>query len=111
MKFCRYYLKLYQKLRDLDRNKVAGVKFSKAFSDFSVLVYHNIFGSNNPNLKQQAQTTKSTARRKNVTVSPSNGRTIPAKGNSQVNVIPLNYSRKVTFAGSNNDDCSSMGLL
>ena len=46
MKFCRYYLKLYQKLRELDRVKTNGVKFSKAFSEFTVLVYHNIFGSN-----------------------------------------------------------------
>lgn len=44
-KFCRYYLKLYKRLRELDRLKVSGIKFSKAFADFSILVYHNIFGS------------------------------------------------------------------
>ena len=51
MKFCRYYLKLYQKLRELDKIKTNGVKFSKAFSEFTVLVYHNIFGSNSPPMK------------------------------------------------------------
>ena len=46
VKFCRYYLKLYKRLRELDRSKINGVKFSKAFSEFSILVYHNIFGAN-----------------------------------------------------------------
>ena len=32
------------KLKELDRNKQQGIKFSKAFSEFTVLVYHNIFG-------------------------------------------------------------------
>lgn len=46
-KFCRYYLKLYMRLKELDRTKTQGIKFSKAFSEFTVLVYHNIFGPGN----------------------------------------------------------------
>ena len=53
--FCRYYLKLYQKLRELDRNKVQGLKFSKAFSEFTVLVYHNMFGPNGLETVQKQQ--------------------------------------------------------
>ena len=80
MKFCRYYLKLYQKLRELDRVKTNGVKFSKAFSEFTVLVYHNIFGANSPLGKYQPPSTKSTARRKkDEAVSSSTSRSPPAK--------------------------------
>jgi len=54
MKFCRYYLKLYKRLKELDRTKQQGVKFSKAFSEFTVLVYHNLFGQESqPDLQQQ----------------------------------------------------------
>ena len=47
-KFCRYFLKLYMRLKELDKNKQAGLKFSKAFSEFTVLVYHNIVGLAGP---------------------------------------------------------------
>lgn len=43
-KFCRYYLQTYTRLKDLDRSKQSGIKFSKAFAEFTVLVYHNVFG-------------------------------------------------------------------
>lgn len=43
-KFCRYYLKLYIRLKELDQAKQIGVKFSKAFSEFTSLVYHNVIG-------------------------------------------------------------------
>ena len=32
------------RLKELDRAKQQGIKFSKAFAEFTVLVYHNIFG-------------------------------------------------------------------
>ena len=41
-KFCKYYLRGYQKLKELDRQKFKGVKYSKAFSDFTCLLYANI---------------------------------------------------------------------
>jgi len=47
--FCRYYLKLYKRLKDLDRMKQVGCKFSKAFSEFTMLVYHNLFTNQNNN--------------------------------------------------------------
>ena len=32
------------RLKELDRAKQQGIKFSKAFAEFTVLVYHNVFG-------------------------------------------------------------------
>ena len=47
-KFCRYFLKLYMRLKELDKTKQVGLKFSKAFSEFTVLVYHNMVGMVGP---------------------------------------------------------------
>ena len=32
----------YKKLKDLDRQKLKGIKYSKAFSDFTCLMYANL---------------------------------------------------------------------
>lgn len=82
------------RLKELDRTKTQGIKFSKAFSEFTVLVYHNIFGPGNgpesqspTKLPQQQQFDNS---------------------NSQKN---HQFKRKVTFAGSDKETGnSSMGL-
>mmetsp|Transcript_39658 Transcript_39658/g.51966 ORF Transcript_39658/g.51966 Transcript_39658/m.51966 type:complete len:145 (+) Transcript_39658:142-576(+) len=121
--FCRYYLKLYKKLRNLDRNKMQGLKFSKAFNEFSVLVYHNMFG---PNGLQIAADKKKNAQQKQplspealnlqsqsgainggVSSMDYGGRGSLSRGKTQPD---KDYKRKVTFAGSNGDECSSMGL-
>ena len=41
-KFCKYYLRSYMKLKELDKQKLRGIKYSKAFSEFTCLVYANI---------------------------------------------------------------------
>ena len=50
IKFCRNYLKLYKRLRNLDSSlsklSEQHTKFSSAFTDFTILVYHNMFGPN-----------------------------------------------------------------
>ena len=40
------------RLKELDKTKQVGLKFSKAFSEFTVLVYHNIVGLTGPDTQQ-----------------------------------------------------------
>ena len=60
-KFCRYYLKTYSRLKELDRAKQQGVKFSKAFSEFTVLVYHNVFGASGSSMDIRPNQNQSSA--------------------------------------------------
>ena len=39
----------------MENAKASRFKYSKAFSDFTVLVYHNIFGTYNPQYIKEAQ--------------------------------------------------------
>ena len=46
-KFCKYYLRLYKKLKAQDRERVkrygpSQMKFSSAFSEFTCLIYANM---------------------------------------------------------------------
>ena len=42
------------RLKELDRAKQQGIKFSKAFAEFTVLVYHNVFGESGSMSKKGA---------------------------------------------------------
>lgn len=69
-----------------------------------MLVYHNVFGSSGDIRNSQSQGSSSGKKASGFDGSKYRGSSVPASTNGH------SFNRKVTFAGSDKDACSSMGL-
>ena len=43
------------RLKELDKTKQVGLKFSKAFSEFTVLIYHNVLAATGSDHRQSQE--------------------------------------------------------
>lgn len=110
LQFCRYYLRLVLKLRDLENAKVSRFRFSKAFSKFTMLVYYNLFGDHSPkqSQRQQQKTKRQNAGTKNpsalVYSSSPEAKSNSFKRNQDLPDEKLWYVRQVTFGSQGGNE-------